>query len=66
MSARDAREAPPMSKDTTVWVGYSDGLPHVWKDDRGVRQVAVYPSRRDARLDYEDVRPMRLVPRKKS
>lgn len=56
-----------MTKDkgVRVWVGYSDGKPNVYRDDRvhpaGVRLVAVYPSRAAARLEYSDVRPMRMI-----
>lgn len=47
-----------------VWVGYSDGKPDIYTDDRvhvrDVRVLAVYPSRASAAKEYEDVRPMEL------
>ena len=55
------------TKTMSVWVGFSDGKPHIYRDDRvhpaGVRLIAVYPSRRAAAREYEDVRPMRLTRR---
>lgn len=54
-------------KTMSVWVGFSDGKPHIYRDDRvhvrGVRLIAVYPSKRAARLEYEDARPMKLAGR---
>jgi len=56
-----------MPKPTTVWVGFSDGKPHVFVSNPGWtprrKAVAVYPSERDAiEDDYVDVRPMELRP----
>lgn len=49
----------------TVWVGYSDDKPHIYGDERahmpGVRVLAVYPSRRSAAREYEDIRKATLI-----
>lgn len=52
-----------MKKDhKLVWVGFSDSRPHVYKCDvDGAGCVAVYNTRREARLKYKDVRRATLV-----
>lgn len=45
-----------------VWVGFSDNKPHVAYTDPGnAPQYSVYRTRREARREYEDVRPATLV-----
>ena len=45
-----------------VWVGFSDGKPHVIKDaDSGLSLVAVYPTKWEAKIGYEDVRKAELI-----
>lgn len=52
-----------MKKDhKLVWVGFSDGKPHVYAcEEDGTGCVAVYNTRREARAKYQDVRRARLV-----
>ena len=56
------KKKEPETPRMAVWVGFSDGVPHTWSDGRH-RHVAVFPTRREARENYEDARPMWLVPR---
>lgn len=51
------------STDGVVWVGYSDGVPHLCFDDiEGKWKLSVYATRADAEAAYEDARRMRLIP----
>jgi hypothetical protein len=45
-----------MNKQILVYVGFSDGRPHVYDCEEDGRCVAVYPTRKAAREKYEDVR----------
>lgn len=45
-----------------VWVGFSDGKPHVLKDaDGDLHLVAVYPTKWEASIAYTDVRKAELI-----
>ena len=46
----------------TGWMGFVDGKPHIARDDRFERErhFYVYPSRRAASADYEDVRKVTI------
>ena len=46
----------------TGWIGFIDGKPHIDLDARFERErhFYVYPSRRAASADYEDVRKVTL------
>jgi len=51
-----------MSRKIKVWVGFSDGKPHEFKfTSASPANLAVYPTRKAARSDYEDVRSAMLV-----
>lgn len=50
-----------------VWVGFSDGAPHVYECEQdGAGCVAVYRTRRQARVHYQDVRRATLVIERRS
>ena len=57
-----------MSKPIRVYVGFCDDKPHFDKFCEGSRQpgYSVFKSKRRAREMYEDVRPMLLVPEKRT
>lgn len=47
-------------KTNRVWVGFSEGKPHVFMNE-AVHVVAVYPTKWEAKIEYEDTRPATLV-----
>lgn len=49
-----------MNKTKKVWIGFSEGKPHVFMDE-AVHVIAVYPTKWEANIEYEDVRPGYLV-----
>jgi len=44
-----------------VWVGFSDGKPHAFMGPDGVHLVAVYPTKWEAKCEYQDVRKAELI-----
>lgn len=50
-----------MNKKITVHVGYCDDKPHIYECEYDGRCIAVYPSRRAAKENYDDVRRATLT-----
>jgi hypothetical protein len=53
-----------MQKTMKVWLGFSEGKPHFYRDVDyygGVRQADVFPTLADALCCYEDVRRCTLT-----
>lgn len=50
----------------TSWGGFSDDALHTVLDERdGLRVYAIFKTRREARVFYRDVRPVRIAPARK-